>query len=64
MTESAAILSGARAIGRALGMSERTVRRKHLKREIPTFQIGSRTSPLKILRKSIAEIRREFNTER
>lgn len=59
MTQAASILVGARAIAKALSMGERTVRRKHAAGELPTFQTGNATSPIKLHKKWLPKLRCE-----
>jgi len=58
VTDSSRFLSGTTAIGKALGMSSRTVKRKIKAGELPTFRTGGATSPHKVERKALDALRR------
>lgn len=51
-------LSGASAIGKALGVSRATVTRMIKDGRLPTFRTGEKTSPHKVERKQLEALRR------
>lgn len=55
MTES--YLRGSKAIAKALGVCERTIRRKAQAGELPVIRKGKNTSPLMMDRKDIDRLR-------
>ena len=59
MTAEARFLRGSKAIAKALGCSDRTVRRMAKDGRLPAFKTGAGTSPLRVERKALAQMRRE-----
>ena len=51
-------LSGASAIGKALGVSRATVTRMIKDGRLPTFRTGEKTSPHRVERKTLDQLRR------
>jgi excisionase family DNA binding protein len=52
------ILSGAKASGKVLGCSEKTVRNMVRTGRLPAFRTGSNTSPIRVERKTLAEMKK------
>lgn len=59
MTTDARFLRGSKAIAKALGCSDRTVRRMAKDGRLSTFKTGAGTSPLTVERKALAQTRRD-----
>lgn len=57
------LLTGAKAIAKALGRSERTVRRMVKAGRLDAHKLGQNTSPYVISRKALATLRRDVDEE-
>lgn len=57
MPDPGRFLSGAKAIAKALGCSERTVRAMAKDGRLPAFRTGEHTSPIRVERKALAEMK-------
>lgn len=59
MTDHTRFLRGSRAIAKAIGRSERTVRRMAKDGRLQAFKAGGETSPLTVDRKALTRLRGE-----